>query len=100
VEAAGVVAHELALGVERDVELGHVLERLPGILGVVVRIVRRPDGHVLERVPHAIHHGFVGLEPDGAPPAEGLGGAAAGPAPRRARGSEAATTRWTRARRP
>src|SRR5438034_2090551 len=40
----------------RHGELGHRLQRVPDVLGVVMRIVGRPDPHVLVEVPRSEEH--------------------------------------------
>src|ERR1041384_3517762 len=42
----------------------HVVERFPGILRVMMRIVGRPDRHILELVPQPVNDRLVRLEAD------------------------------------
>src|SRR6266481_4191322 len=64
VELSGVLAHQLSLRLGGDADLRHMVQALPGVFGVVVGIVRRPDRDVLENVPQPIDQGLVGLEAD------------------------------------
>src|SRR5947208_8550043 len=74
VEAPRVLAEELPLHRLRDGELGHRIQRVPDVLGVVMRIIGRPDPHVLVEVPHAVDRLLVALERDEAAPIERLVG--------------------------
>src|SRR5580765_2457978 len=64
VELAGVLAHQLSLRLGGYADLRHMVQSLPGVFGVVVGVVRRPDGDVLEDVPQPIDQGLVRLESD------------------------------------
>src|SRR5712664_3473744 len=74
VEPPRVLAEELPLHRLRHPELRHRLQRLPDVLGVVVRIVGRPDPDVLVEVPHAVDRLLVALERDEAAAIERLVG--------------------------
>ena len=54
----------------------HQLERLPDVLGVVVRVVGGPERHVLVVIPHAVDGLLVALEGDEAALVEDLVGVA------------------------
>src|SRR5216683_1516587 len=54
VEASGVLPEQLALDGRRHLVPCHELESLPGVLGIVMRVVRGPQPHVLVLIPHAI----------------------------------------------
>src|SRR5690242_13152723 len=74
VEPPRVVAEQFLLHRLRHAELRHRLQRFPHVLGVVVRIIRRPDADVRVEIPHAVDRNLVALERDEAPAIEGLGG--------------------------
>src|SRR5687767_2084397 len=74
VKPARVLPEQLALSGDRHVELRHLVQTVPGILGVVVRIIGRPNADVLEHVPETIDERLVGLEADEAPLVEDLHG--------------------------
>src|SRR5947207_11407003 len=65
VEAPGVLPEELALHRLGNSVFLHQGERLPCVLRVVVRVVRRPEPDVLVHVPEPVHGLFVTLERDG-----------------------------------
>src|SRR5213078_4383764 len=76
VEASGVLPEQLALDGRRHLVPCHELEGLPGVLGIVMRVVRGPQPHVLVLIPHAIDRLLVALERDEAALGEDLEGIA------------------------
>src|SRR6185369_6774327 len=76
VELARVLAHQLSLRLCVHADLRHMVQALPGVFGVVVGIVRRPDRDVLEDVPQPIDQGLVRFEADIAALVEDLDGIA------------------------
>src|SRR5438552_11094358 len=64
VEAPRVLPEQLALDRDRHLVSRHELERLPAVLGVVMRVVRGPQPHVLVVIPHAVDRLLVTLEGD------------------------------------
>ena len=72
VQPSGVAAQQLLLHLPGHAVFVHVVHGFPGVGGVVVRHVGRPQGDVLEDVPEPERDVLVALEGDEALPCEGL----------------------------
>src|SRR4030095_13956485 len=76
VETTSILAEKLPLHGSGDLVALHQLQRFPYVLGVVVRIVGRPERDVLIVIPHPVHRLLVALERDEAMLAKRLVGIA------------------------